>query len=205
MLSSSEYASTAPTCSADSVLLSSGLWGSTSHVQSIVKTIQATYDEQASSSNHELRVLCAKTNESDLTYDGVDINSIRVLQEIDEFIEDAKPVQAVTRFSIVGYSLGGLIARAVLGALEARQPSFFDTIEPVNFTTFASPAVGIPQFPTYLSRLVNWFGPRVLSRSGAQLYATDDFMAGRPLLEVMSQPGAFDSVLPMFTADPTDT
>lgn len=133
-------------------------------------------------------MLCCKTNESDLTYDGIDSCSIRVLQEIDAFVEDVQP-QAVSRFSIVGYSLGGLIARCALGALESRQPSFFNTVQPVNFTTFASPAVGIPHFPTYVSRLLNWFGPRVLSRSGAQLYATDDFLAGRPLLEVMSQPG----------------
>lgn len=166
----------------------SGLWGSVAHIQSIVKTIEAAYEEREASLTHELRVLCAKTNESDLTYDGIDSCSIRVLQEIDAFIQDVQP-QVVSKFSIVGYSLGGLIARCALGALESRQPSFFDVVEPVNFTTFASPAVGVPHFPTYISRLLNWFGPRVLSRSGAQLYATDDFLAGRPLLEVMAQPG----------------
>lgn len=164
----------------------SGLWGSVSHVSSIVKTIEAAYEERAASTTHEMRVLCPKTNESDLTYDGCDFCSVRVLQEIDEFIQDVAP-QKVTRFSIVGYSLGGIIARFLVGSLESN--SFFDSVEPVNFTTFASPAVGVPHFPNYISRLLNWFGPRVLSRTGAQLYATDDYLNGRPLLEVLARPG----------------
>lgn len=157
-------------------------------MQSIVKTIEDKYQEQADSLSHELRVLCTKTNESDLTYDGVDSCSIRVLQEVDQYIESLQP-RTVSKFSIVGYSLGGLIARCALGALESRRPSFFDAVQPVNFTTFASPAVGIPQFPTFLSRLFSFFGPRVLSRSGSQLYAKDDFLGGRPLLEILAQPG----------------
>jgi hypothetical protein len=41
------------------------------------------------------------------------------------------------------YSLGGLVARYVLGLLESRTPSFFEEIRPVNFATFASPAIGM--------------------------------------------------------------
>lgn len=41
------------------------------------------------------------------------------------------------------YSLGGLVARYVLGLLESRTPSFFAEVRPVNFATFASPAIGM--------------------------------------------------------------
>jgi hypothetical protein len=87
-----------------------------------------------------------------------------------------------------GYSLGGLIARFALGALHARSPSFFENIEPVNFTTFASPAIGIPKFPSIFSRILNYFGARLLSRTGEQLYASDKYVSGKPLLEIMAQP-----------------
>lgn len=34
----------------------------------------------------------------------------------------------------------------MLGLLESRTPSFFAEVRPVNFTTFASPAIGIPRY-----------------------------------------------------------
>ena len=60
----------------------------------------------------------------------------------------------VTRFSITGYSLGGLLARCVIGALHAAK--FFDTVEPVNFTTIATPHLGIPRYPSFFSAMVSY-------------------------------------------------
>lgn len=71
------------------------------------------------------------------------------------------------------YSLGGLIARYVLGLLYSRTPSFFDLHKPINFTTFASPAIGMPSYPGFWSGLTRFFGSRVLSRSGRQIYLKD--------------------------------
>jgi hypothetical protein len=53
------------------------------------------------------------------------------------------------------YSLGGLVARYVLGLLESRTPSFFTEVRPVNFTTFASPAIGMCVLPS-----LSLFSPR---------------------------------------------
>ena len=59
----------------------------------------------------------------------------------------------ITKFSLVGYSLGiphfspqvyeagGLISRYVIGLLYAR--GVFEKMQPVNFTTFATPHLGI--------------------------------------------------------------
>lgn len=171
-------------------LSSPGLWGTSDHVSNIGKALEAAHNERGDSAECDLRILHTKSNESDFTYDGIDNCAYRALQEIDECIASLSP-KPVVRFSIVGYSLGGLIARFVLGALESRTPSFFDAVEPVNFTTFASPAIGVPEFPTMMSRIINYCGARLLSRTGEQLYAQDVYHSGKPLLEVMSQPGEF--------------
>lgn len=77
------------------------------------------------------------------------------------------------------YSLGGLVARYVLGLLDSRTPSFFSTVRPVNFTTFASPALGIPQYKSFWSRTFRFLGSRLLSRTGNQLYERDRFLPAR--------------------------
>ena len=93
----------------------------------------------------------------------------------------------MTRFSVTGYSMGGLIARYLLGILHARH--FFDTIAPANFTTFATPHVGIPRYPGFVSSMFSKFGPRMLSKSGEQFFHADSWgNTGRPLLTVMADP-----------------
>ncbi len=46
----------------------------------------------------------------------------------------------VARISFVGYSLGGLICRYAVGHLAA--VGYFDSVQPVNFITIASPHLG---------------------------------------------------------------
>ena len=66
-------------------------------------------------------------------------------------------------------------------------------MEPVNFNTLATPHLGIPRYPTYLSSTFAALGPRLLSRTGEQFYAVDkwDGPEGRPLLDIMSRKGVF--------------
>ena len=94
----------------------------------------------------------------------------------------------VTRFSVTGYSLGGLVARYLVGILHQRK--FFDEITPVNFCTVATPHIGLPLYRSWRSKLFHLLGPRLLSRTGEQFYSVDKWSAkGRPLLEVMADPG----------------
>jgi hypothetical protein len=74
--------------------------------------------------------------------------------------------------------------------LHSREPSFFDAIRPVNFATIASPAIGLPRYRGVFAGLIHWGGSNLLSRSGRQMYARDRFHDGKPLLEVMSEPGS---------------
>ncbi|KAA8646356.1 lipase ROG1 family protein [Aspergillus tanneri] len=93
-----------------------------------------------------------------------------------------------TKLSIVGYSLGGLVARYAIGLLYSR--GWFDKLEPVNFTTFASPhvVVRMPWDGLY-SYLWNSLGPRSISMSGKQLFLVGSFLdSGKPLLSILADP-----------------
>lgn len=89
---------------------------------------------------------------------------------------------------MVGYSLGGLVARYSIGLLYSN--GWFNRMEPINFTTFASPHLGVrtPILGLH-SRLWNVLGSRTLSTSGRQLFSIDSFRdTGRPLLSVLADP-----------------
>jgi hypothetical protein len=87
---------------------------------------------------------------------------------------------------VVGYSLGGLVARYAIGLLYSK--GYFQKIKPVNFVTFATPHLGV-RTPSkgYSNHLWNVLGARTLSTSGRQLFAIDDFReTGRSILDVMT-------------------
>lgn len=93
--------------------------------------------------------------------------------------------EKVTKISFTGYSLGGVIARYVLGILHQRR--FFDTVQPVNYTSIATPHLGLPKYDTFFGKLSRTLGPKLLSRTGTQFFATDAWgPRSRPLVEVMA-------------------
>ncbi|CAK9783569.1 DUF676-domain-containing protein [Cutaneotrichosporon oleaginosum] len=139
----------------------------------------------------DLVVVVAEGMTAMLTYDGVDVCASRVAWEVDEHIAEIEHGgRRVTHISILGYSLGGMVARYLVGLLEARTPSFFDKHIPVSFTTIATPHLGVARYNTLLSNVVFWLGARLLSRSGEQMHLVDTYseMDPRPLLEVMADP-----------------
>jgi len=77
-----------------------------------------------------LHILVAKRNSGNFTYDGIELGGERVCQEIEEEIEKlAMEGQEIKRLSLVGYSLGGLVARYAVGLLDSK--GFFEKIKPV--------------------------------------------------------------------------
>ncbi|GAA5923326.1 lipase ROG1 family protein [Sporobolomyces koalae] len=160
-----------------------GLWGSPSHVRYIGESAlkhAGPKKDGRDADGVQLSVLNAKLNEFTATYDGIDLCAERVLSEIDDEMRRIETEGGrVERFSIVGYSLGGLVARYVLGLLDSRSPSFFDSVKPMNFATFASPAIGIPPYGTFWSGVFRFLGARLLSRTGSQLYEHDRFLPSR--------------------------
>ena len=157
-----------------------GLWGAPKHLSYIASQLRA---------HTSAHILVAKTNSNNLTYDGIDLGAERVLEEIENYIQHLlEQGKHVRKLSIVGYSLGGLIARYVVGLLYAR--GFFIKIRPVNFTTFATPHLGVrTPVTSFFSRLFNFLGSSTLSLSGRQLFTVDSFRdSGVPLLCVLADP-----------------
>ena len=128
----------------------------------------------------------AETNSGTFTYDGIETGAERVTFEIESLLE--KLAGTVKKLSIVGYSLGGLVARYTIGLLYSK--GWFEKIQPVNFTTFATPHLGVrTPLRGYHSRLWNAFGARTLSKSGRQLFTIDTFRdTKRPILVVLADP-----------------
>ena len=140
-------------------------------------------------SEDKLHILSAKTNSDSFTYDGIDLGGERVTQEIESYIRDLEDTgRHVRKLSVVGYSLGGLVARYAIGLLYSN--GWFEKIQPVNFTTFATPHLGVrtPLLGVH-HRLWNLLGSRTLSVSGRQLFTIDNFRdTKRPILSVLADP-----------------
>jgi len=169
------------------LVLVHGMWGNPDHLSELARIARETYSEP-SSDGTSLHVLLAETIRDDSTYDGVDWGGERVAAEVVEAVKDLeKNGDHVSRFSITGYSLGGLISRYCIGVL--LQQGFFDHIEPVNFNTIATPHCGLPRYSSFFSTVAHKLGPKLLSRTGEQFYCADKWSPkGRPLLVVMADP-----------------
>jgi hypothetical protein len=92
---------------------------------------------------------------------------IEIVAEINE-LHDRGVI--VTKISFIGYSLGGLISRFIIGELE--KMSVFETIEPMFFCTFATPHMGVWFFKKRFSFL-NLIGSNVLGFVGSELFIND--------------------------------
>jgi len=160
-----------------------GLWGNPSHMASVAKTIRAQYPPE------KVYLLVAKRNSGSFTYDGIECGGERVCLEIEEELESIKGRGGnIKKISIVGYSLGGLVARYAIGLLHAR--GVLDNLECMNFTAFASPFLGVRSpLRGWWSVLFNGLGARTLAKSGRQLFGVDKFRdTGKPLLAVLADP-----------------
>ncbi|KAH9892392.1 putative serine esterase-domain-containing protein [Xylariomycetidae sp. FL2044] len=160
-----------------------GLWGNPAHMNSIAKALRATH------SRDELYLLLAKRNSGSFTYDGIERGGERVCVEIEEELENIRARGGnIKKLSVVGYSLGGLVARYAVGLLYAK--GVLDQVEPMSFTTFASPHLGVrTPLRGWHNHIWNVLGARTLSMSGRQLFTIDDFRGtGRPLLAIMADP-----------------
>ncbi|KAJ3494325.1 hypothetical protein NLJ89_g10832 [Agrocybe chaxingu] len=170
------------------LVLVHGMWGNPEHLAELARIARETHGSETGTDAMSLHILVAETIREESTYDGADWGGERVASEV---LEAVKTLEAegrgVTRFSVTGYSLGGLIARYCIGVLHSK--GFFEKIEPINFNTIATPHCGLPKYPSFLSTLSMTIGSKLLSRTGEQFYCLDKWSPkGRPLLVVMADP-----------------
>ncbi|KAI5970428.1 hypothetical protein CANMA_000479 [Candida margitis] len=169
------------------VILVHGIWGNSSHLAYIEKQINENVKPRG-----DTRLLVHKTGSHSgyLTHDGIDVNGKRITDEIVEQTERiTENGDTVTRFSIIGYSLGGLISRYAIGILQKQ--GYFNNIEPVNFVTFCTPHVGVskPHTQNLSVRLYNNIAPHFLAITGSQFFLKDKIGEfNKPLLVWMADP-----------------
>lgn len=154
-------------------------------MKNVARRLRAEYPAE------KLHILVAKRNSGSFTYDGIERGGERVCREIEEQLEEIKGQGGdVKKISIVGYSLGGLVARYAIGLLYSK--GVLDRLECQNFTAFASPFLGArTPLRGLANQLFNVLGARTLSKSGHQLFTIDKFRdTGRPLLAVLADPNS---------------
>lgn len=77
-----------------------------------------------------LHILIAKSNSGSHTYDGIELGGERICQEIEDEISRLSCAgKQIKRLSLVGYSLGGLVARYAIGLLYSK--GLLDYIQPI--------------------------------------------------------------------------
>ncbi|KAG8428223.1 hypothetical protein J3459_005951 [Metarhizium acridum] len=152
-------------------------------MRNVAKSLRSLYPSS------ELRLLFAKRNIGSFTYDGIERGGERICSEIEEELRAVEDSGGkITKISIVGYSLGGLVCRYAIGLLYAK--GILDQLECMNFATFASPHLGVrTPLKGWHNHIWNVMGARTLSMSGRQLFTIDNFRdTGRPLLSVLAEP-----------------
>jgi hypothetical protein len=152
---------------------------------SVAKALRAQYPPE------QVYILLAKRNSGSFTYDGIELGGERVCLEIEEELEVIKSKGGnIKKISIVGYSLGGLVARYAIGLLFAR--GVLDKLECMNFTAFASPFLGVrTPLRGWANQIWNVLGARTLCMSGRQLFGIDKFRdTGKPLISVLADPNS---------------
>lgn len=159
-----------------------GLWGSPTHML----TVEQALKHSLAGVCHE-RIVTMKPLSFRFwkTYDGINRCAEKVIAEILYEIETLKQKDSckVTKISIIGYSLGGLISRYVVGSLYEME--FFQEVAPMFFCTFATPHVGVHFFRNNLfDKTANVVGKYILGVTGFQLFVADK---GRLLVQ-MSDP-----------------
>lgn len=161
-----------------------------------IKSQLETQFPKHSFNNEKLFVYTTGSHPGYITYDGIDINGKRISDEIKTITNSLMDQGGkVTKFSCVGYSLGGLMIRYAIG--ELFNSNYFDhyNIEPVNFVTFCSPHVGVLLPEVNLSiKLFNKIVPYLLANTGNQLVLKDTINHHQhshqqlPLLVLMCDP-----------------
>lgn len=132
---------------------------------------QALRDSLKGQTDKEMVFLRPSTFSFFRTYDGIKACGDKVIDEIFLEIQAVKRDKKIkiTDISIVGYSLGGLISRYVIGQLY--EVGLFNYIQPGTFTTFATPHLGVRFFKDNIfDHVANFLGSRFLGQSGRDLF-----------------------------------
>lgn len=169
------------------VVLIHGLWGSYKHMKSMRSVFNEKFGKIKKIDNdlnnvEETIFFAPKQNALFKTFDGIEIIGYRTLIELCHFIKkfhEQNRDSKITKISVVGYSLGGLVARFVIGKCFTECKDIFKGMKPFIFMTVATPHLGIQFYDK--SRFNSWIlnpikkflGSTFLGKSGRELFIID--------------------------------
>jgi hypothetical protein len=162
-----------------------GFWGKPLHLQQLKETLEKAYPDG------RLYVFAPNSNSEYNTYDGVEVGGERITNEIEEKIAELESAGAtLSKISVAGYSMGGVFARYAIGLLHKH--GVLEKLEPINFTTFATPHLGVRSPTTgFGGQFWNTMGAKTLSASGMQMFLADSFRdTGKPLFSILAEPNS---------------
>lgn len=146
------------------IVLAHGLWGSCTNLARVESVIHHTLGKSNLCTFHTF----APTSFAHFkTYDGIEAIGEYLIEELFKHLEILHDEHGITitEISFIGYSLGGLVVRYVIG--ELFDAGMFQTIKPGFFTTFATPHLGVT---FYENTILNYLGSYFLGRTGYDLF-----------------------------------
>ncbi|CCK72803.1 putative hydrolase KNAG_0L01840 [Huiozyma naganishii CBS 8797] len=154
-----------------------GLWGTHKHMEPMEEVFRDVIPK-----DEGIIYFAPRQNAKFKTFDGIEIIGYRTLIELCHFIKSYDGPGKITKISIVGYSLGGLIARFLVGKCFSDCKELFKGIEPQLFITVASPHLGIDFYNRsglwrgwLLNPFLKFLGTTFLGKSGRELFITNGY------------------------------
>ncbi|CAR24505.1 putative hydrolase [Lachancea thermotolerans CBS 6340] len=165
-----------------------GLWGNYKHMNSIRDVFSETLH-----GSDDILFFSPRQNGYFKTFDGIEIIGYRTLLEICQYMNRFEKGE-ITKISFVGYSMGGLISRFIIGKIFTECHELFQNIEPQLFITFATPHLGVHFFlrdnhaghQRAALKLLSALGTTILGRTGRQLFIQDSLPEKSVLVRLSS-------------------
>ncbi len=159
-------------------ILVHGLWGNHKHMDSIKEMMEKKLD-----GIDDIVIFKPENSGYIKTLHGIRVVSYNVLDEICQFVKDYG-VERFDRVSMIGYSMGGLVSRFIIGKMVTECKDIFGNMTPVIFMTFATPHLGVNFFlpadvkrRTVYRRVLNTvltgLGKTILGRSGSEIFISN--------------------------------
>ncbi|AET39139.1 putative hydrolase Ecym_4058 [Eremothecium cymbalariae DBVPG len=186
------------------LVLVHGLWGSHTHMGTLKQLLAETFAEDDEFNEDEILFYLPRENGYLKTLHGVDYMGYQVIIELCEFVKNYGE-RRIGKISFIGYSMGGLVSRYVIGKIFTECKELFGHMEPVFYMSFATPHLGLEfytsQDPNSKSLVMDVFlmflrfiGMHALGRSGRQMflaYEQDDTLVKLTEGEFIKQLGRF--------------
>ncbi|KAK9829760.1 hypothetical protein WJX72_007706 [[Myrmecia] bisecta] len=196
------------------VVLVNGLFGTSANWE-VVRNYLVRYTDAQTT-----LLIASEVNRLLQTFDGIDSCGQRLAEEIQAVVAEHG---TLVRISVIGHSMGGLVARYALGKLYNPDTGLLCGLQPCHFVTLATPHLGCdgegpaqvpfigwsgevplagPGLQKMLQASAKPFASLVLRRTGGQFFLLDKENGQEPLLLRMthdsSEDGYFLSALHSF-------